>query len=55
MLNNKQTQEFLGFGLAMHIGMENGKFSLSYALGRQNDNPILVRNAKFHFGYIQNL
>lgn len=54
-LNNKQTQEFLGFGLAMHIGMENGKFSLSYALGRQNDNPILVRNAKFHFGYIQNL
>ena len=47
--------DYLGFGLALHIGMENGRFSMSYALGKQDKNDLLVKNAKFHFGYIQNL
>ena len=39
-----------GVGFAFRTG--NGMFSLDYALGSQQDNPILIRDAKIHFGFI---
>lgn len=41
-----------GFGLGFSFGTNIGIFSISYALGKQFDNPILMRNGKVHFGYI---
>lgn len=41
-----------GFGLGFSFGTNLGIFSISYALGKQFDNPILLRNGKIHFGYI---
>ena len=42
----------IGFGAGMSFETKAGIFGLSYALGRQQDNPILFRNAKIHFGYL---
>ncbi|MGB0932823.1 MAG: hypothetical protein ACPGU5_00980 [Lishizhenia sp.] len=42
----------IGFGLGFSFGTNIGIFSLSYALGKQFDNPILLREGKVHFGYI---
>lgn len=41
-----------GFGAGFSFGTNIGIFSISYALGKQFDNPILMRNGKIHFGYI---
>lgn len=41
-----------GFGAGLSFGTGLGIFSLSYALGSQQNNPILLRNGKIHFGYI---
>ena len=41
-----------GFGAGFSFGTNLGIFSISYALGKQMDNPILVKNGKVHFGYI---
>ena len=40
-----------GFGAGFSFGTNIGVFSLSYALGKQFDNPILLRDGKIHFGY----
>lgn len=49
----KYTQDHpLGFGLGFSFGTNLGIFSISYALGKQLNNPILMRNGKIHFGYI---
>lgn len=42
----------IGFGTGMSFDTKAGIFSISYALGRQFDNPILFRSAKIHFGFI---
>ncbi len=42
----------MGFGVGFSFGTNIGIFSISYALGKQFDNPILFRNSKIHFGYI---
>lgn len=42
----------LGFGAGMSFDTKNGVFVINYALGRQQGNPIQVRSAKIHFGYI---
>ncbi|MFN5148128.1 MAG: POTRA domain-containing protein [Flavobacteriia bacterium] len=42
----------LGFGAGLSFGTNLGIFSISYALGKQQGNPILMRNGKIHFGYI---
>lgn len=39
-----------GFGLGLNFATKAGIFSLSYALGKQFDNPVNLRNAKIHFG-----
>ncbi|MBV6485748.1 MAG: hypothetical protein KFKLKKLM_02345 [Flavobacteriales bacterium] len=41
-----------GFGTGMSFDTKAGIFSISYALGKQFDNPILFRSAKIHFGFI---
>lgn len=41
-----------GFGLGALIGTDNSTFRIYYALGREQNNPILVRNGKVHFGFI---
>lgn len=41
----------LGFGLGTSFETKAGLFSLTYALGRQFDNPILLRGGKVHFGF----
>lgn len=49
---NYYTDYPFGFGLGFSFGTNLGIFSISYALGKQFDNPILMRNGKIHFGYI---
>ncbi len=41
-----------GFGAGMTFGTNLGIFSLSYALGKQFNNSILISDGKIHFGYI---
>lgn len=41
-----------GFGVGFSFSTNLGVFSISYALGKQLDNPILLSNSKVHFGYI---
>lgn len=41
-----------GFGAGVSFGTNLGIFSISYALGKQFSNPILLSNGKVHFGYI---
>lgn len=42
----------LGFGGGISFGTAIGIFSFSYALGKQQNNPVLLRDGKIHFGYI---
>ncbi len=39
-----------GFGAGMSFETKAGIFSISYALGKQFDNPIAFKSAKVHFG-----
>jgi outer membrane protein assembly factor BamA len=41
-----------GFGVGFSFSTNLGVFSISYALGKQFDNPILLSNSKVHFGYV---
>lgn len=41
-----------GFGAGISFGTKIGIFSLSYALGKQFNNPVLFRDSKVHFGYV---
>lgn len=41
-----------GFGAGVSFQTKAGIFSISYALGKQFENPILLRAAKVHFGII---
>lgn len=41
-----------GFGVGFSFGTKIGTFSISYALGKQFNNPILLKDGKIHFGYI---
>jgi outer membrane protein assembly factor BamA len=41
-----------GFGAGMSFETKAGIFSLSYALGKQFDNPFQLRTGKIHFGII---
>lgn len=42
----------MGFGAGMTFGTGIGLFSITYALGKQLNNPILFRDSKIHFGYV---
>ncbi len=41
-----------GFGAGMTFETKAGIFGISYALGRQLNNPIDLRSGKIHFGYV---
>lgn len=41
----------IGFGAGASFETKVGIFSLSYALGRQFNNPVELRNGKVHFGF----
>jgi outer membrane protein assembly factor BamA len=51
-LNNFVADRPLGFGAGMSFETRAGIFSISYAVGKQFDNPILFRSAKIHFGFV---
>lgn len=40
------------FGAGVNFSTQAGIFSLSYALGKQFDNPFLINSAKIHFGFV---
>lgn len=40
-----------GVGIGLNLGTKAGIFSLSYALGKSDTTPILLKNAKVHFGF----
>lgn len=42
----------LGFGAGINLETKIGIFGLTYALGRQQDQPISFRNSKLHIGYV---
>ena len=50
-LNYKIDSPF-GVGSGISFGSKIGIFSVSYALGKQENNPLEFRNGKIHFGYI---
>lgn len=39
-------------GLGMNFRTKAGVFALSYAVGKEYNNPFYIRNAKVHLGYI---
>ncbi len=41
-----------GFGAGINFETKIGIMSISYALGKQFDNPIYFRNGKIHFGIV---
>ncbi|MBS1781820.1 MAG: BamA/TamA family outer membrane protein [Bacteroidetes bacterium] len=41
-----------GFGMGASLITKSGLFSVGYALGRNNTNPIQFRQSKIHFGYV---
>jgi outer membrane protein assembly factor BamA len=41
-----------GFGAGFAFGTNIGNFSVSYAIGKQFDNQVVLRDGKVHFGYI---
>lgn len=51
-LNNYQNGFPIGAGLGVNFATKSGIFTLTYALGKQNNNPLLFRNGKVHFGYV---
>jgi hypothetical protein len=52
-ITQKTTEDFpWGVGIGMDFQTKAGIFSLSYAVGKQFDNPLELRTAKIHFGYI---
>ncbi len=42
---------FIGFGAGMSFQTKAGLFRISYALGKQDINPLDTRSAKIHLGY----
>jgi outer membrane protein assembly factor BamA len=46
------TDRPFGFGAGALIGTENSTFRIYYALGKEQGNPVLLRNGKVHFGFI---
>ena len=51
-VNSYVSDRPFGFGTGMSFETRAGIFSISYALGKQFDNPILFKNAKVHFGFV---
>ncbi|MEZ4947969.1 MAG: hypothetical protein R2784_01015 [Saprospiraceae bacterium] len=50
--DKNETDYPIGFGAGLTFETQAGIFGLSYALGRQQGNPIDFRAGKIHFGYV---
>lgn len=50
--NNYILDRPYSFGVGMSFETNAGIFSISYAVGKQFDNPVQFRSAKIHFGFI---
>lgn len=51
-INNFSYDSPYGFGIGVNLAVNSGIFTLSYALGTEQNNPILFRNSKVHFGFV---
>jgi hypothetical protein len=51
LIENTSTFPF-GFGVGVNFQTKPGIFSVSYAVGKQNGNPIDFSAAKIHFGFV---
>ncbi|MFP4024176.1 MAG: POTRA domain-containing protein [Thiohalospira sp.] len=52
-VTQKITEDFpWGFGIGADFETNAGIFTISYALGKQFDNPIEISSAKIHIGYV---
>ena len=40
------------FGAGVNYATNSGVFSIIYAIGAQRDNPLLIRSAKIHLGFV---
>ena len=49
-VNRNVVDRPFGFGAGMSFETKAGIFSISYALGKQFDNPVEFKSAKVHFG-----
>lgn len=50
--NSYSKSDLYSFGAGINFQTKPGIFSVSYALGAQVGNPLLIRSAKIHFGFI---
>ncbi|MEN8957125.1 MAG: BamA/TamA family outer membrane protein [Flavobacteriales bacterium] len=51
-INDFATDTPFGFGVGTNFQTKAGIFSLTYGLGQQKGNPLLIRNGKVHFGFV---
>ena len=51
-LNSSTKDKPYGFGMGISFESKPGIFSISYALGKEFENPILIRAGKVHFGFV---
>jgi len=51
-LSPSTSDEPVGFGAGINFETRAGIFGVSYALGTEQNNPVVFRNAKIHFGYV---
>ena len=42
----------IGFGVGFQLPIPSGFFKISYALGRQYNNPVIFENGKIHFSLV---
>ncbi|MCK4663056.1 MAG: BamA/TamA family outer membrane protein [Bacteroidales bacterium] len=48
----KKSDEPLSFGIGINLETKAGIFTINYAVGKQMNNPFLLKSAKIHFGYL---
>jgi len=47
-----ETLNLTGFGFGTNFNTKAGIFSIAYALGKQQNNPVQLSNSKIHLGYV---
>lgn len=48
----KEIQPVLGIGMGLNFGTAAGVFNISFAAGKQGNNPLDFSRMKIHFGYV---
>jgi outer membrane protein assembly factor BamA len=51
-ISGNLTNFYSGFGLGISLETKSGVFSLAYAIGKKPSDPIQLREAKIHFGFV---